>query len=98
MKRSRSVYCALSSVGRVDRSQSQIESVGPSLSREYLIKALWALVIAICIQFIYIAFRFGWNYIFGTVVVVALVRDSLMMIGIYAISGAARTTPSWPPS
>ena len=52
-----------------------------------MIKALWALVIAIGIQFIYIAFRFGWNYIFGTVVVVALVRDSLMMIGIYAISG-----------
>src|ERR1700722_8228008 len=81
------LWSALNSVGRVDRSQSEIESVGPSLSREYLIKALWALVIAICIQFVYIAFRFGWNYIFGTVVVVALVRDSLMMIGIYAISG-----------
>jgi preprotein translocase subunit SecF len=81
------LWGALNSVGRVDRSQSQIESVGPSLSREYLIKALWALVIAISIQFIYIAFRFGWNYIFGTVVVIALVRDSLMMIGIYAISG-----------
>ncbi len=81
------IWGALNSIGRVDRSQSQIESVGPSLSREYLIKALWALVIAIGIQFIYIAFRFGWNYIFGTVVVVALVRDSLMMIGIYAISG-----------
>ncbi len=81
------LWGALNGVGRVDRSQSSIESVGPSLSREYLIKALWALVIAISIQFIYIAFRFGWNYIFGTVVVIALVRDSLMMIGIYAISG-----------
>jgi preprotein translocase subunit SecF len=81
------LWGALNTVGRIDRSQSEIESVGPSLSREYLIKALWALVIAICIQFVYIAFRFGWNYIFGTVVVVALVRDSLMMIGIYAISG-----------
>jgi preprotein translocase subunit SecF len=81
------LWGALTEVARVDRSQSQIESVGPSLSREYLIKALWALVIAISIQFVYIAFRFGWNYIFGTVVVIALVRDSLMMIGIYAISG-----------
>ena len=80
------LWGALNSVARVDRPQSQIESVGPSLSREYLIKALWALVIAITIQFIYIAFRFNWNYIFGTVVVVALVRDSLMMTGIYAIS------------
>ena len=61
-------------------------------------KALLALVIAISIQFVYIAFRFGWNYIFGLVVVIALVRDSLMMIGIYALSGAAPTTRSSPPS
>ena len=81
------IWSALNGVAPVDRSQSQIESVGPSLSREYLQKALLALVIAISIQFIYIAFRFGWNYIFGAVVVIALVRDSLMMIGIYALSG-----------
>src|SRR5665213_266454 len=81
------LWGALNGVAHVNRAQSQIESVGPSLSREYLIKALEALVIAILIQFVYIAFRFGWNYIFGTVVVIALVRDSLMMIGIYALSG-----------
>ncbi|MEO6991773.1 MAG: protein translocase subunit SecF [Candidatus Baltobacteraceae bacterium] len=81
------LWGALGGLAKVDRSQSQIESVGPSLSREYLFKALEALVIAILIQFLYIAFRFGWNYIFGTVVVIALVRDSLMMIGIYALSG-----------
>jgi preprotein translocase SecF subunit len=51
------------------------------------LNALKALVIAISIQFIYIAFRFGWNLIFGWVCVVALVRDSLMMIGIYALAG-----------
>ncbi len=38
------------------------------------------------IQFIYIAFRFGWNYIFGLVTVIALVRDAAMMIGIYALA------------
>ena len=81
------LWTALNSVAPVDRAQSQIESVFPSLSREYLQKALLALVIAISIQFLYIAFRFGWNYIFGTVVVIALVRDSFMMIGIYALSG-----------
>jgi preprotein translocase subunit SecF len=80
------LWQALGGVQPIDRTQSQIESVGPSLSHEYLIKALWALFIAISIQFVYIAFRFGWNYIFGTVVVVALVRDALMMIGIYAIA------------
>jgi preprotein translocase SecF subunit len=80
------LWNALGTVGTVDRSSSQIISVGPSLGREYLTKALWALVIALSIQFIYIAFRFGWNYIFGLVTVIALVRDAAMMIGIYALA------------
>ena len=45
-----------------------------------------ALVIALGIQFLYIAFRFGWNYIFGLVTVIALVRDAAMMIGIYSLA------------
>ncbi|GAC1302780.1 MAG: hypothetical protein NVSMB19_12300 [Vulcanimicrobiaceae bacterium] len=80
------VWAALATVGSIDRSQSQIAAVGPSLGKEYLIKAAEALVIAISIQFVFIAFRFGWNYIFGLVVVIALVRDAAMMIGIYAIA------------
>jgi preprotein translocase SecF subunit len=71
----------------VDRSASQISTVGASLSQEYLLNAIKALIIAIAIQFLYIAFRFGWNYIFGLVTVIALVRDSAMMIGIYSIAG-----------
>jgi preprotein translocase SecF subunit len=81
------LWSALNGVATVDRSTSSISTVGPSLSREYLFNAIKALVIAIAIQFLYIAFRFGWNLIFGWVCVVALVRDSLMMIGIYAIAG-----------
>ncbi len=80
------LWGALGSLGTVDRAQSSISTVGPTLSHEYLLHALYALVIAITIQFIYIAFRFGWNYIFGLVAIIALVRDSLMMIGIYAIA------------
>lgn len=80
------LWNALNTVAPVDRAASQITAVGPSLGREYLTKALWALVIALSIQFIYIAFRFGWNYIFGLVTVIALVRDAAMMIGIYAIA------------
>ena len=79
------IWNALQSAGPVDRGKSQINSVGPSLGREYLTNALWALVIALGIQFLYIAFRFGWNYIFGLVTVIALVRDAAMMIGIYAL-------------
>ena len=79
------LWTALGSAAPVDRSLSQIQSVGPTLGKEYLTNALWALVIALGIQFLYIAFRFGWNYIFGLVTVVALVRDAAMMIGIYAL-------------
>src|SRR5581483_8886849 len=77
----------LNGLAPVNWNKSSISTVGPSLSHEYLTSALEALVIAITIQFVYIAFRFGWNYIFGVVAVVALVRDSLMMIGIYALAG-----------
>ncbi len=80
------VWKALSAAAPVDRSQSSITSVGPTLGKEYLTKAIEALVIALFIQFIYIAFRFGWNYIFGLVTVIALVRDAAMMIGIYALA------------
>ncbi|HEY2475664.1 MAG TPA: protein translocase subunit SecF, partial [Candidatus Cybelea sp.] len=80
------LWNALNTVAPVDRAASQITAVGPSLGREYLTNALWALVIALSIQFLYIAFRFGWNYIFGLVTVIALVRDAAMMIGIYALA------------
>ena len=81
----KTLWDALGKVAPVDRAQSEVSSVGPSLSREYLLKAVYALVIAISIQFIYIAFRFGWNYIFGLVTVIALIRDAAMMIGLYGL-------------
>ena len=80
------LWNALGSLATVDRKSSSISTVGPSLASEYLLNALKALVIAIAIQFLYIAFRFGWNYIFGLVTIIALVRDSAMMIGIYSIA------------
>ncbi len=80
------LWSALQSVAPVDRNSSAVTSVGPTLGKEYLIKAIEALVIALLIQFLYIAFRFGWNYIFGLVTVIALVRDAAMMIGIYALA------------
>ncbi len=82
-----SLWNALGTAAPVDQAKSQISSVGPTLGREYLMNAIYALIIALGIQFIYIAFRFGWNYIFGLVTVIALVRDAAMMIGIYALAG-----------
>ncbi len=78
---------ALNAIAPVDSNAFSITAIGPTLGGEYLRNALLALVIALGIQFLYIAFRFGWNYIFGLVTVIALVRDAAMMIGIYALAG-----------
>jgi preprotein translocase subunit SecF len=83
---SSALKASLAKVAPIVPSAVSVSTVGPSLSHEYLFNAIKALVIAIAIQFLYIAFRFGWNYIFGLVTVIALVRDSAMMIGIYAIA------------
>jgi preprotein translocase subunit SecF len=81
------VYTALDRAGlKVDRGQSQITSVGPSLSKEYLSRSLWALVIALVLQLLYIAFRFGNQLRYGIVADIALVHDVLVMVGIYAIA------------
>ncbi len=77
---------ALAKAGPLDPNALSITAIGPTLGSEYLRNALLALVIALSIQFLYIAFRFGWNYIFGLVTVIALVRDAAMMIGIYALA------------
>lgn len=77
---------ALGTIGAFDPNKLQVTTIGPTLGGEYLRLALWALLIALGIQFIYIAFRFNWNYIFGLVTVIALVRDAAVMIGIYAIA------------
>ncbi|MDQ2992094.1 MAG: hypothetical protein M3R30_04645, partial [Candidatus Eremiobacteraeota bacterium] len=63
------LWNALGKVAPVDRTRSAITSVQASLGGEYLRNALLALIIALSIQFLYIAFRFGWNYIFGLVTV-----------------------------
>jgi len=81
------VYNALDRAGlKVDRGQSQITSVGPSLSKEYLSRSLWALVIALVLQLLYIAFRFGNQLRYGIVADIALVHDVFVMVGIYAIA------------
>ncbi len=81
------VYSALEKAGiKVDRGQSDIRSVGPSLSREYLNRSLWALIIALVLQLLYIAFRFGNQLRYGIVADIALIHDVLVMVGIYAIT------------
>ena len=81
------VYDALDKAGlTVDRPASQLTSVGPSLGQEYLSKSLWAMVIALGLQLLYIAFRFGNQLRYGVIADVKLVHDILVMVGIYALA------------
>jgi preprotein translocase subunit SecF len=81
------VYDALDKAGlAVDRAQSQNTAVGPSLSQEYLQKSLLALVIALGLQLLYIAMRFGNQLRYGVIADIALVHDVVVMVGIYALA------------
>src|ERR1700730_12942694 len=81
------LYDALNRAGlKVDPSQSQVTAVGPSLSKEYLNKSLWALLIALVLQLVYIAFRFGNQLRYGIVADLALIHDVFVMVGVYAIA------------
>lgn len=54
----------------------KVDKIGPKISGELLIDALWALIIATIAILIYIAFRFDFN--FGLGAVVAMVHDLLL--------------------
>ena len=81
------IYDALDKAGlTVDRAQSQNTAVGPTLGKEYLQKSLLALVIALGLQLLYIAFRFGNQLRFGVIADIALLHDVVVMVGIYALA------------
>jgi preprotein translocase subunit SecF len=81
------IYDAMDKAGlTVDRAQSQNTAVGPTLGKEYLQKSLLALVIALGLQLLYIAFRFGNQLRFGVIADIALLHDVIVMVGIYALA------------
>jgi len=60
------------------------ETIGPSIATDIKIKAVYSVVIALIIIFLYIFMRFrNWQYGFGAVA--SLFHDSLFVIGIYSL-------------
>ena len=60
------------------------ETIGPSIAADIKIKAVYAVVFALIIMFIYILMRFrNWQYGFGAVT--ALFHNTLVVIGIYSL-------------
>ena len=60
------------------------ETVGPSIAADLKANAIWAVVVALIMMFLYIFVRFrNWQYGFGALV--ALFHDTTIVIGIYSL-------------
>ena len=68
---------------QADVEQRRVEFVGPQFGRELAGKGSLALLYALGIVMIYVAFRFEWKFGIGSVV--ALVHDVLITVGAFAV-------------
>lgn len=72
-------------LGKFDRQQTQIETVGPTLGQQLLNSGLLALLVSFVGITVYLTLRFQFDYAFFALV--ALVHDVLVTAGIFAILG-----------
>ncbi|OAT85743.1 protein translocase subunit SecF [Desulfotomaculum copahuensis] len=75
------LLAALNKIHKATMMQNQ--SIGPSFGRELAMKAVWALLIAIVLKLIYIAFRFEFKQ--GIAAIIALLHDTLVVLGIFSL-------------
>lgn len=62
----------------------QSQNVGPTIAKEMLAKAGWAILLSLIVIFIYILIRFK-NYSYSVGSVVSLFHDAFFMLGIYTL-------------
>lgn len=72
-------------IGSFDPQATQIDSVGPTLGRQLLVSGLLALFLSFVGIFIYLTFRFQFDY--SLFAFVALFHDVLVTLGIFSILG-----------
>ena len=63
----------------------KIDKVGPVVGQELRAQAVIALLLALAGILIYMAFRFKFR--FGVAAVLSLVHDSILMLGVYSLTG-----------
>lgn len=69
-----------------DAVYRRIEYVGPQVGRELINKGVWAVVLSSIGILIYVMIRFRWQ--FGLSSVIALLHDTLLTIGLFALTRA----------
>jgi preprotein translocase SecF subunit len=62
--------------------ERRTEQVGSTVSKELINSAIWALVLTNLVIFIYVWFRFEWQFALGAIV--SLVHDVMFTVGVYA--------------
>jgi preprotein translocase SecF subunit len=63
--------------------ERRTEQVGSTVSKELINSAIWAIVLTNLVIFIYIWFRFEWQFALGAVV--SLIHDVMFTIGIFSL-------------
>jgi SecD/SecF fusion protein len=66
------------------RGIQSMQKVQPTIAKELLMQAVWAVLISLVLIFIYIALRFR-NWQFGLGGVIALAHDALLTIGLFSL-------------
>ena len=84
----------MEALGASDIGQGTLQSVefvGPTFGKELFEKGILALVYALIMVMIYVAFRFEWKFSLGSVV--ALIHDILITVGIFSLLKMEFTMP-----
>jgi preprotein translocase subunit SecF len=72
-------------MGKLNPSQTQIDSIGPTFGRQILVSGLLALVVSFLGIGVYLSFRFQVDY--SVLAFVALAHDVLVTVGVFALLG-----------
>jgi preprotein translocase subunit SecF len=76
---------ALSEQAGIDRTEINVQDVGPTWGEEISRKALTGLIVVLLAITLYITIRFEWKMAIGAMI--ALVHDVVITIGVYALTG-----------
>jgi preprotein translocase subunit SecF len=76
---------ALAEQAGIDRSEINVQDVGPTWGQEISRKALTGLIVVLAAISLYITIRFEWKMAIGAMV--ALVHDVVITVGVYALTG-----------
>jgi len=83
-KAEQAVARAVSKIGTNHGSVQSSSKIGPAIAYDTMVNAVWAIVLALAVNFIYIVMRFK-KVAFGVGAVAALLHDVFVLLAIYSL-------------